>query len=153
VRDGSPGMKALAERFLESLLVAGGSSAGLEPGAQFIDARQPGALAQLRRDVDWAGPQVLAVFSEPGSPLARAVRSSPWPAVLTLAWPLAELEPLANPQLGVDPGGRGEGWPAFGRPAGGRARCVGSEEGESQGISTDRRFLTVSQQMASTEPI
>ena len=115
VRDGSPGMKALAERFLESLLAAGGSSAGLEPGAQVLDARQPGALAQLRRDVDWAGPQVLAVFSEPGSPLARAVRSSPWPAVLTLAWPFAALEPLANPQLGVDPGGRGEGWPAFAR--------------------------------------
>jgi hypothetical protein len=49
--------------------------------------------------------------------------------------------------------GSADGWPAFGRPAGGRARCVGSEEGESQGISTDRRFLTVSQQMASTEPI
>ena len=120
VRDGSPGQKALAERFLESLLAAGGSSAGLELGVQVLEARQPGGLAQLRRDVDWAGPQVLAIFTEPGSPLAQAVRSSPWPAVLTLAWPFAELEPLANPQLGVDPRGRGEGWPAFARAFEGR---------------------------------
>ena len=145
VRDGSPGMKALAERFLESLLAAGGSSAGLEPGAQFIDARQPGALAQLRRDVDWAGPQVLAVFSEPGSPLAGAVRSSPWPAVLTLAWPFAELEPLANPQLGVDPGGRGEGWPAFGRAfearwgyGPGLAEAVGYDAGQLASLAAMR---------------
>ena len=113
VRDGSPGQKALAESFLESLLAAGGASAGLELGPQLVDVRQPGALIQLRRDVDWTGPQVLAVFTAPGSPLAEAVRASPWPEVLTLAWPFAELEPLANPQIGVDPSGRGEGWPAF----------------------------------------
>ena len=120
VRDASPGQQALAECFLESLLAAGGASAGLGPGPQLIDARQPGALAQLRRDVDWAGPQVLAVFTPPGSPLAQTVRSSPWPAVLTLAWPFAELAPLANPQFGVDPRGRGEGWPAFARAFAGR---------------------------------
>jgi hypothetical protein len=67
VRDSSPGQKALAERFLASLLAGGGSSAGLEPGPQLVAIRQPGVLAQLRQDVAWTGPQVLAVFTEPGS--------------------------------------------------------------------------------------
>ena len=145
VRDASPGQQALAERFLESLLAAGGSSAGVGPGPQLVDARQPGALAQLRRDVDWAGPQALAVFTAPGTPLARAVRSSPWPAVLTLAWPFAELGPLANPQLGVDPRGRGEGWPAFARAFVGRwgygpglAEAAGYDAGQLASLAAIR---------------
>ena len=115
VRDGSSGQKQLAERFLETLVASGGSSASLEPGPLLLEVSQPAALEQLRQEVDWTGPQVLAVFTEPGSPLARAVRVSPWPAGLTLAWPFAELEPLAYRQVGVDPRARGAGWPAFAR--------------------------------------
>ncbi len=145
VRDGSPGQKALAERFLESLRAAGGTSAGLGPGAPVVDPQQPGALAQLRRDVDWIGPQVLALFTAPRSALAQAVRASPWPAVLTLAWPFAGLEPLANPQIGVDPLGRGEGWPAFARAFQGRwgygpglAEAAGYDAGQLAALAAVR---------------
>jgi hypothetical protein len=44
-----------------------------------------------------------------GESLAQAVRTSSWAGALTLAWPFAEGEPLANRQIGVDPRGRGEG--------------------------------------------
>ncbi len=118
VRDRSGSAKALAERFSANLRNGGGRTTGVQEEPQALDGQDAKALQQLRADVDWYRPQALVVFTRPDSPLARALQDGPWPPGLLLVWPfpLGPSQDLPGQgQLGVDPQGRGEGWPAFAR--------------------------------------
>ncbi len=115
VRDASAEAKAMADRFIASLGTEQGQLVGFGDGANPVDGNDKAAMEQLVRDVGWYAPKSLAVFTQPGSRLARAIQNTPWPPDLVLAWPFPVTNSLAQRQIGVDPLSRGEGWPAFAR--------------------------------------
>ena len=115
VRDASAEAKAMADRFIASLGTGQGQLVGFGDGASPVDGNDKAAMEQLVRDVDWYAPKSLAVFTQPGSRLARAIQATPWPPDLVLAWPFPVANTLAQRQMGVDPLSRGEGWAAFAR--------------------------------------
>jgi hypothetical protein len=80
-----------------------------------VDGNDRAAMEQLVRDVNAYAPRSLAVFTQPGSRLAQAIESTPWPPDLVLAWPFPVTNTLVQRQMGVDPLSRGEGWAAFAR--------------------------------------
>jgi hypothetical protein len=115
VRDAGAEAKAMADRFIASLGTGQGQLVGFGDGASPVDGNDKAAMDQLVRDVDWYAPKSLAVFTQPGSRLARAIQGTPWPPDLVLAWPFPVPNALAQRQMGVDPLSRGEGWAAFAR--------------------------------------
>jgi hypothetical protein len=110
--------------------IIGGDAADVQAMQAFESALAAHALGMARYGHDADG--ILQALVAEGCP----------PVV---AWPVAELEPLANPQLGVDPRGRGEGWPAFARAFEGRwgygpglAEAAGYDAGQLVSLAATR---------------
>ena len=115
VRDATAEAKAMADRFIASLGTEQGLLVGFSDGASAVDGNDRAAMEQLVRDVNAYAPRSLAVFTQPGSSLARAIQNTSWPPDLVLAWPFPVTNNLAQRQIGVDPLSRGEGWATFAR--------------------------------------
>ena len=113
VRDRSAESKALSDRFEASFSNGRGQVIGPTAAPIAIAAEDRAALQQLMQDVDWYRPPALVVITQAGSPLAAAVRSGRWPETLLLAWTTPVAGTMAQPQLGVNPLGRGPGWRSF----------------------------------------
>lgn len=115
VRDPSAESRALSERFVASFSVGRGSLVGVSDAPISLDVRDDRAIGQLLDDVHWYRPAALVVITAPTSGLAARLRLADWPEGLLLAWPFRAPQPLARPQLGVDPLSRGKGWKSFAR--------------------------------------
>jgi hypothetical protein len=115
VRDATAEAKAMADRFIASLGTEQGQLVGFSDGASAVDGNDRAAMEQLVRDVNAYAPRSLAVFTQPGSRLARAIQDTSWPPDLVLAWPFPVANSLAQRQIGVDPLSRGQGWATFAR--------------------------------------
>lgn len=113
IRDRSAEARQLAERYLGALQQAGGSAIGAEQPPIQVDPTEAKAWNQLLDDVGWYGPQALVVITRPGSPLARAATTAPWPKGLALVWPFPIERSLAVAQLGIDTSSQGPGWGRF----------------------------------------
>jgi hypothetical protein len=113
IHDGTSEQAALADRFIDTIDGDGGWVVGPTEEPEAILRPDEETLAKLRENVDWYTPQSLVVMTTAASPLAKAVASGNWPSELLLAWPFAVGQPLANPQLGVDPLSRGPAWSGF----------------------------------------
>ncbi|MFM2080714.1 MAG: hypothetical protein RLZZ219_1396 [Cyanobacteriota bacterium] len=115
VREPSAEGRSLSERFVAGFGHGRGVVIGPTGDPLSVDGDDRRAVDQLIGDVDWYRPPALVVLTSPDSALARRMRAAAWPPGLLLAWPHRIEQPLAQPQLGVDPLSRGDGWPAFAR--------------------------------------
>ncbi|MEN9497100.1 MAG: hypothetical protein RLZZ137_2140 [Cyanobacteriota bacterium] len=113
VRDPSADSLALAKRFEASFSNGRGSLIGVDGAVISLAGGDQAGIDQLVRDVDWYRPDALVILTGSHSTLAKSLRRASWPEGLLLAWTAAPLQPLGQPQLGVDPQSRGSGWQAF----------------------------------------
>lgn len=113
VRDRSAESRSLTDRFVAGFSNGNGAVIGPTSAPIVINADDSAALRQLEADVDWYRPPALVVITQPGSPLAEALRTASWPETVLLAWTAPVAGPMPVDQIGVNPLGRGLAWQRF----------------------------------------